>query len=237
MVQANISKCTNKPGPPGPLEQEIGYRGGTTMMIQRKRSNETLASTLCIDLFETLGFRSLVDDTERREEETYYNCHEAVDSRECVVQRVVCKRCDWCYTKASGRGVVVGDRNKGLVGAEGPSDFSRITCIKIPTALELILEDDAVCYTQLEKRCMEIVSFLKSEKPDPRADEQDDYSIDNKFPVEDNQAHSDVVGLDYSTNRYYNSGEEKYSQNKASCQRGWAEHHVHQNVRGTPYNG
>jgi len=68
---------------------------------------------------------------------------------------------------------------------------------------------------------------MKTEEPDPGADDHDDYSIRNKCPVQNDQAHINVVGLDYCTNRDNNRGEEEDSQNQAGGQCSRAEDHVH----------
>jgi len=129
---------------------------GTNLLCCRKKIdfdgtrgsilNEAFSSTLRVYLLETFGFCSLINHTERCQEERYDNGHEAVNSRKCIIQRVICKRCYGRDTEAARRNIV-GDRDEGFVSAKSPSYFSGVTCIKIPTALELILEHDAVCYT------------------------------------------------------------------------------------------
>jgi len=211
-------------------------KAGSKNRLRESVSNETFASTLSVNLLETFTFCPLVDHAEGCEEESYDNGHEAVYSRKRVIQCVVRKCCNGVDTKASRRSIVVGDHDESWVSAKTPSYFSGIICIKIPTTLELILEDDAICHAQLDKQRMEIIAFAKGEEPDPGTDKRDDYGIDNECPVENHQAQSNMIGLDYGTNRDYNSGEEEDSQSQSGSQRHWAKDHVHQNIGSTPRN-
>jgi len=58
-------------------------------------SDEASAPAFAVDLLEPLVILSLLDDAERREEETYHYCHEPVDSCEDVIQGCVRKCSDW----------------------------------------------------------------------------------------------------------------------------------------------
>jgi len=83
---------------------------------------------------------------------------------------------------------------------------------------------------QAKENLLEISAFLQGVEPDESADDDDAEGIEDKGPVEDDEADYDVIGLYDSADGYCKGDEQSHTQSQASCEVGGSEHHVHEQV-------
>jgi len=194
--------------------------------------DEASATTFGIDLLESLLFLPLLDNTERRDEETQNDGHETINGRESVFKSVVREGSDRSHAE-TGRDVgQAGD--KGWRGAE-PARLS-VRRVEVSTALELVLQGDSVIGRQRRPLDVEFVALPQGEEPDDGANNDDDDGIDDEEPVEDDEADCNMIPLHNGSDGHYKCRAQRYSQHHAGGEEFGRQCHVHQNARGAPHD-
>jgi len=155
--------------------------------------DEAAATTFGVDFLEALLFLSLLDNTERRYEETQNDCHKAINGRKRVLKGVVREGRNARNTKVRRYcGVEALCKSRVLAKAAANLGVGRG---EVAAAAELILEGDPVSGRQRGPILLELVALAQGEEPDDRADGGDEQSVDNEEPVEDDEANGDMISL------------------------------------------
>jgi len=198
--------------------------------------DEASATTFGIDPLETLLFLSLLDNTDRSNEKTQDDSHEAIHGRERILKRVVREGSDGGDAEICSD-VDVKAVGEILGGAKCSANLNSIGRVEISTAVELVLKGNSIIGAQRRPLCVEFVALPQGEEPDHAADDGNEDAVDNQEPVEDHEANCNMVPLHDGSERNHKCRSQRYSHHHPSSEEFRGHCHVHQNVRGPPYDG
>lgn len=140
--------------------------------------DEASSTTLGVDLPEPFCLDSLMNDTQRRQEQCDHDSHISINRRKDVVERKVGERvdvADACEHFGSGEVEPVGDR---WVGAEAGGGFHRsVVEGKVSAAGELVLNVDPRLWTDRLEHVKVVLSLVEGVEPDYGADDEDDDAV------------------------------------------------------------
>lgn len=170
-----------------------GEKESTGRLKSSDNLDEAAATTLGVDFLEALLFLSLLDNTDRRYEETQNDGHETINGRKRVLKGVVREGRNARNTKVRcDCGVEALRKSRVLAKAAANRGVGRG---KVAAAAELILESGLVSEGQRGPFLLELVALAQGEEPDHGADGGDEASVDNEEPVEDDEANGDMIPL------------------------------------------
>jgi len=175
---------------------------------------EASATSLLVNLPETLPFISLVDDAKRQKEQAQGNRHPTVNGRKHVVQSNIGELSDGADTEvASG---IVGLLYERGVLTERASDLNNVGRREVATAFQLVLNCNNISGRLFAVGDEEVVALPEGKEPDDSPNAKDPKRVDNEDPVENNEPEGDVVRLDHGKDRISPC----YNQDDTQCKPG-----------------
>lgn len=194
---------------------------------------EASATAFSINFLESLVFVPLLDNAEGGKKQTEDNRHHTINGSEDVVKSVVRK----CSERSNATLRSILQRGGEFNGrAEATDGNAGVVGKCVTTTLEMILDSDASRFTRSKEADEEVSTLLQSEEPDECANDQDNNSIQDQDPIENNKTDSDMVALHDSTNGYGECDQQRYSQNHSGCEEVVCDYNVHKRVRSSPNN-
>jgi len=126
--------------------------------VGHRHLDEAAAATFGIDFLETLLFLSLLDNTERSDEETQNDCHKSVNGRKRVFQRVV-REDRYGRDTEIRRKVTDGEalRERGVLAEVAPE--LSVGHGKVAATVELVLDEDPVRCRQRGPLLLELTAL------------------------------------------------------------------------------
>lgn len=160
---------------------------------------EASATSLLVNLPETLRFFSLVDDAKGQKEQAQGNRHPTVNGRKYVVQSNIGELSDGADAEvASG---IVGLLDERGVLTERASDLNNVGGAEVTTAFQFVLNCNNVGWRLLAVGDEEVVALPEGKEPDDTANANYGNRVQDEDPVENDEPDGNVVWLDHGKDR------------------------------------